>query len=127
MSPIDHVWDLVGWRLACDPRPAASKDELLLRIQAIRDSISKADIQNLLDFMPRQVGALISARGGYTKYGFLTFNIVSLISWTKPRRWNRTTLTLISYGFEARTPDHRCPSGLQPLLIVIYNKAATFT
>ncbi|GIY90797.1 hypothetical protein CDAR_373091 [Caerostris darwini] len=22
-----------------------------------------------------------------------------------PRRWNRTTLTLISYGVEARTPD----------------------
>ncbi|GFU93602.1 transposable element Tcb2 transposase [Trichonephila clavipes] len=26
MSPIEHVWDLVGWRLARDPRPAASKD-----------------------------------------------------------------------------------------------------
>ncbi|GFV25893.1 uncharacterized protein TNCV_3868601 [Trichonephila clavipes] len=35
MSPIAHVWDLVGRRLARDPRPAASKDELLLRIQAI--------------------------------------------------------------------------------------------
>ncbi|GFW67291.1 hypothetical protein TNCV_3337921 [Trichonephila clavipes] len=35
MSPIEHVWDLVGLRLARDPRPAASKDELLLRIQTI--------------------------------------------------------------------------------------------
>ncbi|GFY29888.1 hypothetical protein TNCV_4072011 [Trichonephila clavipes] len=30
-SPIAHVWDLVGWRLAREPRPAASNDELLLR------------------------------------------------------------------------------------------------
>ncbi|GFU73359.1 transposable element Tcb2 transposase [Trichonephila clavipes] len=35
MSPIDHEWDLVDRRLARDPRSAASKDELLLRKQAI--------------------------------------------------------------------------------------------
>ncbi|GFW74279.1 hypothetical protein TNCV_2524821 [Trichonephila clavipes] len=35
MSSIEHVWDLVGRRLARDPLPAASKDELLLRIQAV--------------------------------------------------------------------------------------------
>ncbi|GFW39641.1 transposable element Tcb2 transposase [Trichonephila clavipes] len=33
MSPIEHVWGLVGRRLARHPRPAASKDELLLRIK----------------------------------------------------------------------------------------------
>ncbi|GFV85548.1 transposable element Tc1 transposase [Trichonephila clavipes] len=32
MSPTEHVWDLVGRCLARDLRPAASKDELLLRI-----------------------------------------------------------------------------------------------
>ncbi|GFX52018.1 hypothetical protein TNCV_4653471 [Trichonephila clavipes] len=37
MSPIEHVWDLVGRRFSRDPRPAASKDELLLRIQALED------------------------------------------------------------------------------------------
>ncbi|GFX23093.1 transposable element Tcb2 transposase [Trichonephila clavipes] len=52
MSPIDHMWDLVSRRLVPDPRPAASKDELLLSIQAIWNSLSQADIQNLLDFMP---------------------------------------------------------------------------
>ncbi|PRD32550.1 UNVERIFIED_CONTAM: hypothetical protein NCL1_20076 [Trichonephila clavipes] len=35
MSSIEHVWDLVGRRLVRDLRPAASKDEPLLRIQAI--------------------------------------------------------------------------------------------
>ncbi|GFS51681.1 transposable element Tcb2 transposase [Trichonephila clavipes] len=43
MSPIEHVWDLVSRRLACDPRPEASKDELLLRIQAIWNSLLQAD------------------------------------------------------------------------------------
>ncbi|GFV57565.1 transposable element Tcb1 transposase [Trichonephila clavipes] len=68
MSPIEHVWDLVIRRLARDPRPAASKDKLLLRIQAIWNSLPKADIQNMFDSMPRRIAALIVARGGYTKY-----------------------------------------------------------
>ncbi|GFT26666.1 transposable element Tcb2 transposase [Trichonephila clavipes] len=45
MSPIEHVGNLVGQRFARDQRPAASKEELLLRIQAI--CLPKADIQNL--------------------------------------------------------------------------------
>ncbi|GFW68363.1 transposable element Tcb2 transposase [Trichonephila clavipes] len=63
MSTIEHVWDLVGRRLARDPRPAASKDELLLRIQAIW-----TDIQNLFHSMPRRIEAVIAACGSYTKY-----------------------------------------------------------
>ncbi|GFW87758.1 transposable element Tc1 transposase [Trichonephila clavipes] len=35
MSPIEHVWDLVGRRRARDACTVASKEELLLRIQAI--------------------------------------------------------------------------------------------
>ncbi|GFU95649.1 hypothetical protein TNCV_1213221 [Trichonephila clavipes] len=53
-SPIEHVWDLVGRCLARDPRPAASKDELLLRIQAIWNSLPQADIRNLFDSMARR-------------------------------------------------------------------------
>ncbi|GFU75807.1 hypothetical protein TNCV_1652671 [Trichonephila clavipes] len=68
MSPIEHVWDLVGRRLARDPRPAALKDELLLRIQAIWNSLAQADIQNLFDSMTRRLAALIAVRGDYTKY-----------------------------------------------------------
>ncbi|GFX38211.1 transposable element Tc1 transposase [Trichonephila clavipes] len=68
MSPIEHVWDLVGQRLVRDPRPSASKDELLLRIQAICNSLPQADIQNRFDSMPHLTVALIAARGVYTKY-----------------------------------------------------------
>ncbi|GFX87699.1 transposable element Tcb1 transposase [Trichonephila clavipes] len=68
MSPIEHVLDLVGRRLTLDPHPADSKVELLLRIQTLWNSIPQADIQNLIDSMPRRIAALIAARGGYTKY-----------------------------------------------------------
>ncbi|GFU38294.1 uncharacterized protein TNCV_2432911 [Trichonephila clavipes] len=68
MSPIKPVRDLVGRRLARDPRPVASKDELLLRIQTIWNSLLQVGIQNLFDFMPRRIAALIEMRGGYTKY-----------------------------------------------------------
>ncbi|GFV24400.1 transposable element Tcb2 transposase [Trichonephila clavipes] len=54
MSPIEHVWDLVGRLLTRDPRPAASKAEILLRIQAIWNSLPQADSQNLFDSMPRR-------------------------------------------------------------------------
>ncbi|GFU01082.1 transposable element Tcb1 transposase [Trichonephila clavipes] len=67
MSPIDHVWDIVGWRLARDLRPVASTDELWLSIQTIWNTVPQADIQNLFNSMPRRVAALIAARGGHTK------------------------------------------------------------
>ncbi|GFT26466.1 transposable element Tcb2 transposase [Trichonephila clavipes] len=51
MSPIEHVWDLIGRRLARDPRLAASKDEFLILIQAIWNSLPQADIQNLVIYL----------------------------------------------------------------------------
>ncbi|PRD35979.1 UNVERIFIED_CONTAM: tc1a [Trichonephila clavipes] len=68
MTPIEHVWDLLGRRLARDPRPAISKDDFLLRIQAIWNSAPQADIQNLFDSMLHRIAALIAVRGDYTKY-----------------------------------------------------------
>ncbi|GFX15865.1 transposable element Tcb1 transposase [Trichonephila clavipes] len=62
MSPIEQVWDLVHRRLARDPRPATSKDELLLRIQY--NYPPQAYIQNLFDSMSCPITALIVARGG---------------------------------------------------------------
>ncbi|GFY25210.1 transposable element Tc1 transposase [Trichonephila clavipes] len=68
MSPIEHVWDIVGGRLARDLRPVVSTDELWLRIQTIWNTLPQADIQNLFNSMPRRVAALIAAHGGHTKY-----------------------------------------------------------
>ena len=47
MSPIEHVWDLVGRRYARVPHPAAPNDKLWL-ILAIWKSLPQADIQNCL-------------------------------------------------------------------------------
>lgn len=68
MSPIEHVWDLVGRRLARDPRPTDSIDELWVRIETIWNALPQEDIQNLFDSMPRRIAALIKARGGHTRY-----------------------------------------------------------
>ncbi|KFM57173.1 Transposable element Tcb1 transposase, partial [Stegodyphus mimosarum] len=68
MSPIEHVWDVIGRRLARDPCPVASADELWVRVQTIWNALPQSDIQTLFDSMPRRVAALIAARGGHTKY-----------------------------------------------------------
>ncbi|GFW27148.1 transposable element Tcb1 transposase [Trichonephila clavipes] len=68
MSPIEYEWDLFGQRLTRDPCPSASQKDLLLRIQAIWNSLPLEDIQDLFDSMPRHIAALIAAHGGYTKY-----------------------------------------------------------
>ncbi|GFW22668.1 transposable element Tcb1 transposase [Trichonephila clavipes] len=68
MTSIEHVWDIIGGRLARDLRPVVSTDELWLRIQTIQNTLPQADIQNLFNSMLRRVAALIAARGGHTKY-----------------------------------------------------------
>ncbi|GFV88478.1 hypothetical protein TNCV_1242911 [Trichonephila clavipes] len=68
MSFLEHVWDLVDRSPARGLRPAALKDKLLLHITTIRNSVPQADIQNLIESIPRHIAALIAARGGCTKY-----------------------------------------------------------
>ncbi|GFU96836.1 transposable element Tcb2 transposase [Trichonephila clavipes] len=68
MSPIELVWNLISRRQDPDSRPAASKDEPLLRIHAIWNSLRQMDIQILFESMPRCIATLIVERGGYTKH-----------------------------------------------------------
>ncbi|GFS62340.1 transposable element Tcb2 transposase [Trichonephila clavipes] len=67
ISPIQHVWDLVGRHVARDSCPEVSKGEPLLRIQAILSSLLQADIQKMFDSMPRRMAALIVASGDYNQ------------------------------------------------------------
>ncbi|GFV82735.1 hypothetical protein TNCV_4147031 [Trichonephila clavipes] len=55
MSHIEHVWDLVGQRLVHDPRPAASKHELLLHIHAERKCLGYLDFMLVL-LLPHRIG-----------------------------------------------------------------------
>ncbi|GFV20545.1 transposable element Tcb1 transposase [Trichonephila clavipes] len=68
MSPIEHVWDVIGRRLARDLRPVTSTEELWLCIQTIWNTLPQADIQNLFNSMPRRVAAFIAVHGVHTKY-----------------------------------------------------------
>ncbi|GFY06792.1 hypothetical protein TNCV_2203251 [Trichonephila clavipes] len=68
MSPIEHVWDLVGRRLNRDMRPATSKYELFLPMREIRNYVPQPVFPNLFDPVPRRTASLIASRGGYTKY-----------------------------------------------------------
>ncbi|GFV57648.1 uncharacterized protein TNCV_3132361 [Trichonephila clavipes] len=77
MSPIEHVGDLVGRRLVCDTR-----DELLLRIQVIWNSLPQADIQSLFASMPRRT--LTS-----TASNAINFNCTSKFCSSLQDIWNR--------------------------------------
>ena len=68
MLSIEHMWDIVGRRLARDPHISASKDDLWLRIQAIWNSLPQADLEKLFGSMPYRTATFIAARGGYTKH-----------------------------------------------------------
>ncbi|GFU60076.1 transposable element Tcb1 transposase [Trichonephila clavipes] len=68
MSSIEYVWDLVGQRLARDPILQFQKMKFCLLIQAIWNSLPQTGIQNLFDYVPLRIAALIAARGVHTKY-----------------------------------------------------------
>lgn len=68
LSPIEHVWDMIGRRLTRLPQPPATEDDLWRGIQAAWADIPQATIQTLIRSMPRRIEAVLRARGGYTRY-----------------------------------------------------------
>ncbi|GFU60141.1 transposable element Tcb2 transposase [Trichonephila clavipes] len=92
MSPIEHVWDLVDQRLARDPRPAASKDEPLLRMQAIWNSLPQADIQNLFDSIPRSIRILFSDEAHFWLNGYVNKQNCRIWSEANPQVYVETPL-----------------------------------
>ena len=68
MSPIEHVWDFIGQRLARTADGDHNKNELWLQVEEIWNAIPQNYIQSLYDSIPRRVQVLITQRGGHTKY-----------------------------------------------------------
>ena len=66
MSPIDHVWDMVGRRLIRQGLPAPTVDTLWAVAQTAWRDIPQEDIQGLFDSMPRRIETLIAANEGFT-------------------------------------------------------------
>ncbi|UYV62840.1 hypothetical protein LAZ67_2002122 [Cordylochernes scorpioides] len=62
LSPIEHVWDIIGRRLHALPQPR-SEDELWQMVEREWRSIPQDAIRTLIDSLPRRVAACIAVRG----------------------------------------------------------------
>ncbi|UYV72004.1 hypothetical protein LAZ67_9001533 [Cordylochernes scorpioides] len=62
LSPIEHVWDIIGRRLHALPQPR-SEDELWQMVEREWRAIPQDDIRTLIDSLPRRVAACIAVRG----------------------------------------------------------------
>ncbi|UYV68767.1 Transposase [Cordylochernes scorpioides] len=67
LSPIEHVWDIIGRRLHALPQPR-SEDELWKMVERDWRAIPQDAIRTLIDSLPRRVAACIAVRGGPTCY-----------------------------------------------------------
>ncbi|UYV63612.1 hypothetical protein LAZ67_2004968 [Cordylochernes scorpioides] len=61
LSPIEHVWDIIGRRLHALPQPR-SEDELWQMVEREWRAIPRDAIRTLIDSLPRRVAACIAVR-----------------------------------------------------------------
>ncbi|UYV65504.1 hypothetical protein LAZ67_3004540 [Cordylochernes scorpioides] len=64
LSPIEHVWDIIGRRLHALPQPR-SEDELWQMVEREWRAIPQDAIRTLIDSLPRRVAACIAAKFQY--------------------------------------------------------------
>ncbi|UYV66550.1 Transposase [Cordylochernes scorpioides] len=67
LSPIEHVWDIIGRRLHALPQPR-SEGELWQMVEREWRAIPQDAFRTLIDSLPRRVAACIAVRGGPTCY-----------------------------------------------------------
>ncbi|UYV83729.1 TXNRD1 [Cordylochernes scorpioides] len=65
LSPIEHVWDIIGRRLHALPQPR-SEDELWQMVEREWRAIPQDAIRTLIDSLPRRVAACIAVRAPST-------------------------------------------------------------
>ncbi|UYV75593.1 hypothetical protein LAZ67_13000683 [Cordylochernes scorpioides] len=66
LTPIEHVWDIIGRRLHALPQPR-SEDELWQMVEREWRAIPQDAIRTLIDSLPRRVAACIAVRGALKK------------------------------------------------------------
>ncbi|UYV68201.1 K02A2.6-like, partial [Cordylochernes scorpioides] len=67
LSPIEHVWDIIGRRLHALPQPR-SEDELWQMVEREWRAIPQDAIRTLIDSLPRRVAACIAVRDFKTPF-----------------------------------------------------------
>lgn len=68
LSPIEHVWDIMGRRLQNLPNPPQTLAALCHEVQVAWDEIPQEEIDHLIRSMPRRVNECTAHRGGSTHY-----------------------------------------------------------
>ena len=66
LNPIEHAWDVLGKALI--EHPPENLQQLEERLVQQWDAIPQLTLNNLIHSMTRRVGAVITARGGHTRY-----------------------------------------------------------
>ena len=67
LNPVELLWKLVKDLLRHHNRPR-NKQEIMQTIEALWNEVSMEQLQNLIASMPRRIEAIISAKGGNTKW-----------------------------------------------------------
>uniref|UniRef100_A0AAZ3S8R8 Tc1-like transposase DDE domain-containing protein n=1 Tax=Oncorhynchus tshawytscha TaxID=74940 RepID=A0AAZ3S8R8_ONCTS len=66
LNPIEHVWDLLDWRVrAIPPRNVQELAGVLVEEWG---NISQQELANLVQSMRRRCTAVLNAAGGHTRY-----------------------------------------------------------
>ncbi|CAH1978124.1 unnamed protein product [Acanthoscelides obtectus] len=68
LSPIEHVWDMMGRRLLNLQRPPQTLEALREELVVAWNEIPQEDIDHLIRSMPRRVGECVAHQGASTHY-----------------------------------------------------------
>ncbi|UYV77339.1 hypothetical protein LAZ67_15000549 [Cordylochernes scorpioides] len=96
LSPIEHVWDIIGRRLHALPQPR-SEDELWQMVEREWRAIPQDAIRTLIDSLPRRVAACIAVRE-WLGSGSLAFSLLLAPAITAHCRHGSARLTAVLGG-----------------------------
>ncbi|GFX58358.1 transposable element Tcb2 transposase [Trichonephila clavipes] len=68
LNQIEHVWELLGRRIAARPRPPATVQDLEIALLEEWNSIPQSLTNNLIASMANRCAAVLAVRGDYTPY-----------------------------------------------------------
>ncbi|GFW38722.1 transposable element Tcb2 transposase [Trichonephila clavipes] len=68
LNPIEHVWDMLGRRVAARPSPPATVRDLEIALLEEWNSIPQSLIDNLITSMAIRCAAVLAVRGDHTPY-----------------------------------------------------------
>ena len=68
LNPTEHVWDSLDRRLRRRLNPPANVNELCQALIQEWNNIPQAEINTLVNSMRRRYTAVVSSRGGHTRY-----------------------------------------------------------